>query len=401
MLSKFLDLALAKKIALVTALVSLSTCAVLILASYQGSRQLIQHSTELLGHSLTGQLARDAANPLVQGDKLGLQAQLLALVDNSLVVQAAIYDVENRPIAEAGIQSQGESFSASITFQDSLAGYAVLVLNPTQLQREAQWLAWQLLALALLLMALAYLLSLIPARHLNNALSDLTHLAGRPTSLRRPSYPAGYRGIHELQTLAEVLINGPASAPPTPGSSAVALLTVEIENLETLPEQFDSRQLVALLQDFHQQLETICTLYDGKLRVSRSNAFSATFARTDEDESYPFRALCSGHLIEQWMSQQQAGLNIRLGLGLSDYDQSQQVEQQLARQYNLEQTLSIGRTGGGLLAASTELQEHPSVQDRVLITPINDRVIAIDALTEPYEALLNRQLSTLGRQFEH
>ncbi|MEE8057204.1 MAG: hypothetical protein V3T17_05140 [Pseudomonadales bacterium] len=144
----------------------------------------------------------------MQGDKLSLQSLLNELVNSPMVVRGAIYNVENRPIAEAGEPSPGLSFSASITFQDSLAGYAVITFDTEPLHYKAGLLAWQLLVLALLLTSLVYLLSLIPARLLSTALSDLSQIARSQTHQHNANTQVAYPGEDELQQLARDIFLG-------------------------------------------------------------------------------------------------------------------------------------------------------------------------------------------------
>jgi len=430
MLIKFLHLPLAKKIALLTAIFCFFACAVLTLASVQGNSQLIRHSTELFGESLAQQLSRDASNPLVKGDKLSLQSLLNKLVESPMVVRGAIYDVENRPIAEAGEPNSGLSFSASITFQDSIAGYAVITFDTESQQQQASLLGWQLIVLALLLASLIYCLSLIPARQLSATLSDLSQIARTPKQHHRANTQVAYRGEDELQQLARDIISGASitgdritgksisgesisskmnsnyvrqtpTNPATRDNNSCAMLLVEIVNLAKLQQQ-SSQHTVELVKTFQQQLTRICKLYDGTIRVCRSNSFNARFYFSDDESSYPFRALCCAYLIQlwikQWMVSQQSPMTIRIGLALHEGNQGNDIETELAGQQTIEQLLQLTQGIEEGLIASAGLYQHPSVQQRIEVTQLNDDSLIIDKLAEPYAALLDRQLKTLLNQ---
>lgn len=416
MLKQFLQLPLATKAALLTALLCLASGIILALISQQGSRQLIQQSADLFGESMVKQLSRDASTPLVQGDKLSLQSLLEELVNSPMVARGAIYDVANRPVAEAGQPSHGLSHSASITFQDSIAGYAVIVFDTQILQRQANSSAWQLVALALLLAGLVYIISLLPARLLSATLNDLSQLALMPRQQQQPKTPAiqakiAYPGKDELQQLAQDIINGPATAMPTPpikthnDGHPSAILLLELTNLPALQEQLPEQQLTALINHLQLQLKSLCKLYDGDITLVRSNSFCARFYFSEDENDYPFRALCCGSLIMQWAATQHSLPVMRIGLTLQQH--LQQPEQQKPgstintewlKQQAIESSLQqLQGIEAGLLASNTLLQ-HPSVRDRVDSSAINENSALINHLKEPYRALLTQQLLSLHGQ---
>ena len=409
LISQFLHLPIARKIAWLCAACSLLASITLILASQHGDRQLIERSSQLFGDSLAQQLARDASNPLVQGDKLSLQSILNKLVASPIVLRGAIYDVENRPIAEAGEQqAEGQSLSASITFQDSIAGYAVITMDAEPLLQQASSTRWQLAFLALLLAAFCYLLALFPARRLSAVLLDLAALTRLPKSRRTPNTRIDYPGSDELKQLANIILSLPPPPEPTKASTSSslspAILAIEMVNLKALQQDQNSQQLSQGLARFKKQLEMICKLYEGELRVNRSNGFSIHFNPTDDENNYPFRALCSGYLIVQWMQDQEL-LTVRAGLALDEKSgkHSSDIDKALALQATTEQALDIAIKGK--LVINSTIYNHASVGNRVqssisnhgeTISKSSSRIV--ETLLEPYGALLERQLETLQSQ---
>ncbi|ARN73560.1 hypothetical protein BST96_05160 [Oceanicoccus sagamiensis] len=379
------------------------------MASHHGDRQLIERSSQLFGDSLAQQLARDASNPLVQGDKLSLQSIVNKLVASPIVLRGAIYDVENRPIAEAGEQqADGQSLSASITFQDSIAGYAVITLDAKPLLQQAANTRWQLAFLALLLSAFCYLLALIPARRLTAVLLDLAAITRLPKSRRDSNTGIDYPGQDELQQLAAIILAMPA--PPEPGKVTIssslspAILAIEIVNLKALQQDPNTQQLSQGLAKLKQQLEMICKLYEGELQVNRSNGFSIHFKPTDDENNYPFRALCSGYLIVQWMQDQDL-FTLHAGLALDGKSgkHSSEIDKDLALQATTEQALDIAIEGK--LVINSTIYNHASVGNRVQssisnhtekVSKNSSRIV--ETLLEPYGALLERQLETLKAQ---
>jgi len=409
LIHQFLHLTLARKIAWLCATCSLLASLTLILASHHGDRQLIERSSQLFGDSLAQQLARDASNPLVQGDKLSLQSILNKLVASPIVLRGAIYDVENRPIAEAGEQqAQGQSLSASITFQDSIAGYAVITLDAKPLLQQAKSTHWQLAFLAILLSAFCYLMALLPARQLSAVLLDLATITRLPKSRRTDNTRIDYPGQDELQQLANIILALPP--PPEPAKATIssslspAILAIEIINLKTLQQDQNPQSLSQSLMTLKQQLDMICKLYEGELQVNRSNGFSIHFKPTDDENNYPFRALCSGYLLIQWMQEQQI-FKLRVGLALDGKSgkHTSGIDKDLALQATTEQALDIAIEGK--LVINSTIYNHASVGSRVQssITHHTDTASKssnriVETLLEPYGALLERQLQTLQSQ---
>lgn len=410
MLNRFIHLPLAKKAAAISAMLATLACLILVLASYHGNKQLVQHSATLFGKSLIQQLSREASNPLVQNDKLSLQALLNELVNTPIVTHAVIYDVENHPMAEAGEHQSGVSLSASITFQDSLAGYALITLNSQSLNKQATVLAWQLAGLAALLVALIYLLSLLPARLVSALLADLTVLASRTQS--STSLRVGYRGDDELQALAQQLLHGPnREQQRSPEPQPYAILALDITALPSAQasrtQYHASNQHSAVnewLADCHNQLTIICKLYDGQLSVSGPCQYSARFYPTDKEDSYPFRALCSGYLIQQWINNRKQAYPMTIGLALKSGTLKDELEELFAEQRALHQAANAGTTGSNSLTITDELFKHPSVATRVdahvIINSKNEPLHAVDGFHEPYQQLLERQWNTLSIQLE-
>lgn len=420
MLEKFLHLSLARKAASITAAISFFACTILVLASDQNNRQLIFQSAEMLGDSLAQQLAQDAGNSLVQGDKLSLQSVLNTLVKNGVVAHAAVYDVENMPVAEAGNSRKKTSqsaFSASINFQDSLAGYAVISIDISPLQKEANILLWQLFALSILISLLSYLLGLIPARYLSAAINDLTTLVNMPQKHTLTNIQLGYRGYDEFQQLTQRVIDGPEKAEEkTPDLKADnrhdgdhTVIFLDIKNLKTLKEQRNQQDVTKLVAHWHRQVSTICQLYDGEVSVNSSHGFSAKFL-VNHGYDHPFRALCAAYLIEKQLTStlskaDQNPMQVHLGIAICEKaienPEQNPIDYQLSLHHTVETAqqlcrLSITENSYGRIYTSTLLLQHLSIQNRVSATTIDATSAVITKLEDHYSALLDKQRATLA-----
>ena len=409
LIRRFLQAPVAQKIALLCAACSLFAALVLIVASYQSNLQLIKDSSTLFGESLSKQLANDASNPLVQGDKLILQALLKKLVESPLVTHASIYDIQNRPIATAGDpKARGQSLSASVTFQDSIAGYALITLDTDGLDQQASSLAWQLVLLALLLTALSFLLSLYSARYFSSALKDIQAIASSP---RRRQLHFAYPGDDEIKQLAEAIIhsdipptNHQAHSPPTKPPTLLAtqdeaLLLIKLQDFDALKKHHDSKIVATMLSTLQQQLEMIAALYDGKISIERRNCFCIYFQAKDGD-NYPFRALCSGYLILQWREQNYSPLQIGAAVTLFTQQQNDDslnnIDRLFLRQTRVN-TLEQNIANSHQLIIEGQLEKHPSVIDKTIINSNKDRII-LKNVTDTYRNLLDKQLLSLDKK---
>jgi hypothetical protein len=171
-----------------------------------------------------------------------------------------------------------------------------------------------------------------------------------------------------------------------------AFLYISLVNMPSPVSAMENQQLKTI-EWITKQLEDICQLYDGQLALLSSDSFNATFYNTDDD-SYPFRALCCAKLASHLFAEQ-GGMQCDFGLAL--YRQHD-VPGDPGEQVVIEKIAQLARQNQGQLVAGPDFIAHHSIQGRVETQAINPAAIAIMALKEPYESLLERQLKTLKIQ---
>ena len=363
----------------------------------QSQQRLAEDNLEHIGQHLSQQLASGATSSLVQGDKLSLQSQLMQLINNPLITRAAVYDVANQPIAEAGEGEAGSSFTASITYHDSMAGYVLVTLDPSTITAKSRKLSWQLTGLALLISTLVYLLTLPLGRRISRLIKKLDQL------IRAHNYPANtigidrlYAGQDELKQLVNRVLTGPAAIQKHSDQG------VAVVHIQTHGQQ-------PVLSRFVQQLNVICKLYDGELQLSRPGGISLLFKQTREDPQYPFHAICCAYLVHRLMSEQlsdeQANLeqqpSIYFGMGLAmDEHPSDSL---FAEQKLIEQALQIAQRHLDGIVGGQAIFDHHSVAHRVRSDDIEKQYSedvwrVFEGFNDPYEALLARQLNSLEEQ---
>ena len=392
----FLNLPFANKVAVFNAAISLICSSILIIVSVQNEARLVSQSSELFGDSLAKQLALEASNSLVQGDNLSLQSLLNEFVESPLVLHGAIYNVSNRPIAEAGINhSSGQSLSASITFQDSIAGYAVITLDTSPLRRHTSLLRSQLVIITLLLSGGIYFLSLYAARYVSSVMRDLAVIANIPAHQRNPNTLVNYAGDDELQALAKTIISGPDSSPEEQTESSVedeqCIAVIKITNLSDIERTHGKETAAHLTAGLQQQLSLICQLYDGdRVSIDEANIGICFTSKQDED-SYPFKTLCSAYLALRWQQQQDIPLVVQIGLTLSHNPNDPSRSMPML----IDKAMKIACLDNEIVV-DTSLCQHRSVSERVVATSMEaSQSMKIEKLLPPYNDLLEKQLNAL------
>src|SRR5690606_11087962 len=157
---------------------------------------------------------------LVTNDILSLNVLLNNLVKNPLVAHAAVYSIDNRILAEAGVRPKagllGESdglFATPITFQEVIAGQLRISLDMRRFQQPMSISLQSMALLSLILLALTLWWSQRLGRTLATPLEDLGDWLHEPEGLA----PGSERQA-EIGTLARQLQDllapiAPASLP--------------------------------------------------------------------------------------------------------------------------------------------------------------------------------------------
>jgi hypothetical protein len=283
-------------------------------------------------------------------------------------------------IASAGAENPASwDYSATIHWQDSAIGRALLSLRPSTTHSDYPQLA-DLLLLSMILTAFSAVCGLWLGHRAEALLSDLTRkLSGEQIDFN-------YRGTDALARVLEV------SPPP--------LLTTEPKPLDQaiislhawLPNSAENIQQHALTL-----IETIGNLYGGKTQVTRAGGITVRFP-VDEDFESPFRALCGAQLLQLFAQQQTLGeaQNIRIALAVQAADEANNI-------WNTQ--VLIGRLQTACAAAidntvliDSQLQRHPTIAERCSVEEVANNFWRITALHSPYDVLLERQFVALREQ---
>ena len=384
----------ASKLAAISATLCFSCCLMLTLISYQKNVSIHASMLSQLGQELSEQLALSARAALVQGDSLSLQSLLVELTQSEHVSQAAIFNVENKPIAEAGERLGGATYTATIHYQDSIAGHSLITLKPDALHTQTTGLLLQQLLLGLLFSACCYAINLWLGGKLSTLFKQLQSLITAPNypmNTRRKKIP--YFGDDELAQLIQQVLKGPNPAAKHLDNTELALVHIEFQHLHTPLTDEHKAQLLT----YHQQLSIVSKLYEGYLEISRANSFTALFYQHKNHNDHPFKALCCAKVIEQLFADLDESFSIKITASLTPNSD------EFSKQNAINHCIELSQTHDRNLIVADNILNHASVCDRIQSKQDDDtNNITHDTieLDSAYSELINRQFSALQLQFK-
>jgi len=390
----FQGLSLGQKTSLFASMLALLVGLLLIAANLQGSRALTRETVEQLVEPVIEQMARSISQPLMNGDRVALQAQLASLTDGTMISRAVIYDLNQRPVVEAGAARDEQwTHTETIVFQDSVIGRLVISFDGEQLFIGSRDLAVQLVVLAVLLAAFVYVFT-------GNRVRIYEHLFRQMRERLQGYLPEEESIFYPANDQLALLID--AVEHPSQRNKAriqvtrrrLALMHVHLAGLPMWRDQMEPLRLMQYLQGIRQQLEMVTDLYEGAVQCSRPNGFSAYFiARDNDDNDYLFRAACAAQLL--------ASLGDPSGyrIGITSIDiQGDYFTATLTAQGSLEELITqLQRAEANQLVIAKHMAEHGDFVRRIDMTARNG-LLLMAGMKAPYRELIERQLNALRAQ---
>lgn len=384
-------LPLALKLAIPMALLSLLSALAIVAITQYTQQSTLHERTDKLGNALASRLAASAARPLVQNDALSLQAALAGFTEEGAVQRAVVFDLQQRLVAAAGDTNPNSlDYSATIHWQDSAIGQAVLSLKPAA--SDAYPHLGDLLLLSLILTALSAICGLWLGHRAEAVLTALTRkLSGEQVEFT-------YRGTDALARVLDVPPPPLLTADPEPVAQATALLHLRAAHAD------DAGKERAL-----HLVRTIGNVYGGTAEATRADGITARFPVGDDLEG-PFRAVCAAQLLlrlETTLQGDGAAPGFRIALALLPADEANDIWRTQASIRSLQKICV--QTAAGALSIDGSLRRHPAIVERCKLEEdattdtagdegIAGRFWRIAALNSPYDVLLERQLATLQEQ---
>lgn len=336
--------------------------------------KLQQQQQGEFGQSLVNIVAAQVVEPLVNQDWVSLQATLGELASGPRVLEATIHDVENELLVQGGQveapfdRRQLLSYSAPITFHDSMAGLITVTLKPAPQITSGLW--WWIAALSV---ACAVLLAGYWQRQ-QRAMSSHTG-------------PISHSHKQEITTV----IN--ATDAPEPNQQHVVLLEFDLLNLHTLHQQLSQSSWQALLQDLEHRSRQVCAMY-GCRQLELHHHRLTLMAEGDAWLDTTFRGICASLLLLKLtadtnrtalqMSAHVKPLAPRTGSLVEQF-------QQPITHLNAHSSGTTKSRNGQCTVHSTAIA--PELLTRVILS--SDGSQSISDITPPYRDLLMRQLQQL------
>lgn len=410
----------------------------------------LQQQADALGEALLTQTVREVATPLQEDDHLALAAVLRELVENPYVAHAALYNIDNRTLAEAGQRPRqgalNSQYSRAVTLEHSLLAQLQIHVDIHRLQKplKANLQLLALCAVGLLILAVIVLSRI--GRSISRPLTLLTRW------LADPHGPAPQQNrTDEIGQLARLLDqcfqplpepaapladtmedddndfigpddseddNGdepdendfePELQEPSAAVSAVpehtAVLAVELSLTDPMYSLDESRQQ-ALLQRHADALDEIAAHWHAQ-QLQMSDGTALLLFHGDEGEPVE-QAVCAAellralvHSLQMDIADSRITLGIRLGLALGEpvIDLS---EPGLLEHPAVQQALELSRYSRNLALVSETLAAHSHTRECAGIRRIAKPAGAhcIERLLPPYAGQLDEQLMGMLAQLD-
>ncbi len=418
----------------------------------------IEQQADALGQSLLQQTSLTAQSALSANDALSLAVLLRELVNNPYVKHAAIYSVDNRVLAEAGLRPKLSSsekgfYSQQLSFQDVIAGSLHLHIDMQKLREPLVNSLQSMLALAIVLLILAIFLSAhlgrsvaLPLQHLSNWLinpvppapytqrPDEVGLLARqlneyfiadiqyeeiPTLEPIPSSQLASRttdplevnladkednqAFHYNSALDTIPLSALDSVHPhavQPLTERSTILAVEFGNLEHM-RQLPQERLVSLLKKYRHAVEQSAALYGGQLHTLADGRSLISFH--SDNAEYPRNALCCGELLRAFGHALQievadSGIALHIQLGLSEGPLIKDASLgELLLSDSAQAALELSQHSRNLLLLNNSLAKHSRIAacSRTRTIAKPSDASCVESLLNPYPALLQNQLHHL------
>lgn len=417
----------------------------------------VTQQADALGSNLLKQTHTATEGALSAEDTLSVAVLLRDLVDNPYVAYAALQSTDNRVLAEAGQRPKLNSaepglYSKKLFYQDNAAGSLHLQIDLHKLREPLNISMQSMAALGLALLLCVLFLSIHLGRSVAQPLQALSNwlinpvppaphtqradevgllarqlnkyfiadtqttdpLAIEPTRAEEDVAIAGsdvfpvvttddkdQQGSAKDSTRPNVQLGSTETTPTQPAQAQrSAILAVELGSMEQL-RQLPQEHLAELLKKYRHAVEQSAALYDGQLYSLADGRSMITFP--SNHAHYPRNALCCGELLRAFghnlqmdVSDQDIPLKIKLGLSESTVSQDASLGELLLSQ-GAQTALALSQQSRNLLLLSEDLASNSNIIASARIRSIAkpEHAKCLEALNEPYPALLEEQLISL------
>jgi len=283
--------------------------------------QLEQQSVQL-HNTLSKQVSVQAAEAIFSQDLLSLNVILSVLVEDPNIRYSAVYDLNNRLIAEQGQADVEQTLPISIRYQDEVIGLLELRLNPEVLSNAKKRLYGLWFVLTLLVTILVGTLAWFIGRYLGRRL----HIAEQQLTSLTQATPFPISGVGELHTLSQAIhnihqdkqaqqamnlalnqfmtpnvnanlsLNYPKAELPEQYAHA-AVLFIDMVDLPGAQQALAPLDLAQLLNQYYFLIHQAAKLYNGTVDKYVGDGVMVLFGLPQQDEKDCFHGVCSALLL--------------------------------------------------------------------------------------------------------
>jgi len=332
---------------------------------------LLRKQTDDFGHSMVQRVADSSAELILTDDLLSLSVMLGNLVEDPNILSAAIYDVENKLIAEAGspitphLTIAGEFkpndalketgiYSESVTVQDVVAGHARVMLDKTPITQTIRQIIKVISVATIGMVAIGICCALALARHFTHPIRQLTrgaqaiskgHYKYRVETDRHDelgilinNFNEMAKGLHERHQIEQTFsrfmaphvakdILSDLDRPRVPSEYVNAsILFLDIVSFTALCSSMRPQEVAELLNQYYFYIHQASKLYNGTVDKFIGDGAMIVFGAPQRDEDHRFHAICCAQLFlglikeinKQRQQEQLPTIQFRLGLHCGD-----------------------------------------------------------------------------------
>lgn len=335
------------------------------------------------GNALVNLAARQAVDATLIHDLVSLQVILSDIAENPGVVNATIHDVENNLLVQAGKTGSKErfntgtqqNFTAPITLHDSIAGYVTVTVDTSDIAPLRQQLYW-LFGLTATLMLALFITAFFVSR------SRETHSTAATIPIVNPT---------TVDTTSREQIKG------TMVDEEVLAYQVEMQwqfgNLQELNAQLSSARFRDILQRLKKHMQGALSLYNGQLVSMDLRHALMQFRGNESLANAAFQAICCARLLMDLSSHEQ-DFDIKHCAAIHapkpGIEKVSAAADHEAQQILLENLFA--QTSHSSIFVNAELAQSDELTNKLIVNSDSGTAfVAVTAINEPYDALVERQ----------
>ena len=244
-------------------------------------QKFIDKQARVYTEALSALTASQLVNTTFDTDRVRMQLQLQDTIKQPNVLLAAIYDLENNIVVQAGHArfdpSQTLTATSPITLDNSIEGYVSITSQPPRFSSRSVNI--------LILIIISLLIAIIGWTLYEEDTIQLTKNTKRTSNTGQPP-PQDTSDIAGVTEISE---------PETPTSFMLAV--IHIKNFAVLYQQLSGESFRNTVTRFEKIISDVMALYGGHSFELEKNYYVLRFAVTDNQGDALFRAICSAHLV--------------------------------------------------------------------------------------------------------